>query len=378
MEAWEKWASAEISLVRGENLLFEIECTSFLEGDQSGAEAIPGGTIKLTSHRLFFRNSENNFLELRLSKVQSVAQVKGSMFHHDKIIINVGPPFCKTTKLFFRNQHYQEFYKKLLEALENKTWALKEDSSQDLLSSEQKFFTERAGIYGLVKQKQREKTEAATTMTKAFTDLSALISNAQQLVSFAEKLKSKISRHEMSADDQTKFKRYLSELGVVDPVGSPNKLGASQYYRQLAKELVTFVIRPLEDHGGMLTLTHIFCLYNKARGHQLVSPDDLLEACKAVNLLNSAVVFKTFASGTKVLQLKKLDEEEVLRRISSLFCSADQAVFDKCRSFTIAAYSLYSALPVALAKEQLLLAEQHGILCRDDSLEGLTFYPNLF
>jgi hypothetical protein len=85
-------------------------------------------------------------------------------------------------------------------------------------------------------------------------------------------------------------------------------------------------------------------------------------------LLNSAVVFKTFASGhyllaffisihnpintvllgTKVLQLKKLDEEEVLRRISSLFCSADQAVFDKCRSFTIAAYSLYSALPVAL------------------------------
>jgi hypothetical protein len=39
------------------------------------------------------------------------------------------------------------------------------------------FFTERAGIYGLVKQKQREKTEAATTMTKAFTDLSALISN---------------------------------------------------------------------------------------------------------------------------------------------------------------------------------------------------------
>jgi ESCRT-II complex subunit VPS36 len=33
---------------------------------------------------------------------------------------------------------------------------------------------------------------------------------------------------------------------------------------------------------------------------------------------------------------------------------------------------------VVLAKERLLAAEGRGLLCRDDSVEGLRFYPNLF
>ena len=34
-------------------------------------------------------------------------------------------------------------------------------------------------------------------------------------------------------------------------------------------------------------------------------------------------------------------------------------------------------ISVLLAKERLLLAEEVGTLCRDDSDEGLRFYPNL-
>lgn len=33
---------------------------------------------------------------------------------------------------------------------------------------------------------------------------------------------------------------------------------------------------------------------------------------------------------------------------------------------------------IVLAKERLLQAEQKGKLCRDESVEGLTFYPNYF
>jgi len=35
-------------------------------------------------------------------------------------------------------------------------------------------------------------------------------------------------------------------------------------------------------------------------------------------------------------------------------------------------------ISILLAKERLLLAEKHAKLCRDDSDEGLRFYPNLF
>ena len=35
-------------------------------------------------------------------------------------------------------------------------------------------------------------------------------------------------------------------------------------------------------------------------------------------------------------------------------------------------------ISVILAKERLLAAEQSGLACRDDTVEGLRFYPNKF
>lgn len=35
-------------------------------------------------------------------------------------------------------------------------------------------------------------------------------------------------------------------------------------------------------------------------------------------------------------------------------------------------------LPLTLAKEALLVAESHGVLCRDDGPEGLRFFRNFF
>jgi len=35
-------------------------------------------------------------------------------------------------------------------------------------------------------------------------------------------------------------------------------------------------------------------------------------------------------------------------------------------------------IPVIVARERLIAAETNALLCRDDSIEGLRFYPNLF
>ena len=47
-------------------------------------------------------------------------------------------------------------------------------------------------------------------------------------------------------------------------------------------------------------------------------------------------------------------------------------------SLTAEELARLSGLAVVLAKERLLAAETVGRLCRDDSIEGLRFYPNLF
>ena len=39
---------------------------------------------------------------------------------------------------------------------------------------------------------------------------------------------------------------------------------------------------PSQDAGGMMTLTDAFCRLNRARGLELVSPDDLINAWDAI------------------------------------------------------------------------------------------------
>jgi EAP30/Vps36 family len=42
-------------------------------------------------------------------------------------------------------------------------------------------------------------------------------------------------------------------------------------------QLADFLRVPLERAGGMMTLPDVYCLFNRARGTELISPDDLLQ-----------------------------------------------------------------------------------------------------
>lgn len=48
-------------------------------------------------------------------------------------------------------------------------------------------------------------------------------------------------------------------------------------WRCAPAQLAEFLLVPLERAGGMMTLPDVFCLFNRARGTELVSPDDLLQ-----------------------------------------------------------------------------------------------------
>ena len=84
-------------------------------------------------------------------------------------------------------------------------------------------------------------------------------------------------------------------------------------------------------------------------------------------------MFNTFdTTGVKVLQLESaaVTSEDVLEK-------TEAAVVDS-ESLTAEEFARLAGVAVVLAKERLLAAENMGRLCRDDSIEGLRFYPNLF
>lgn len=40
--------------------------------------------------------------------------------------------------------------------------------------------------------------------------------------------------------------------------------------------------------------------------------------------------------------------------------------------------ALKLSISLSLARQRLLLAEKNGLLCRDESIQGLSFFPNKF
>lgn len=67
-----------------------------------------------------------------------------------------------------------------------------------------------------------------------------------------------------------------------------------------------------------MVLTDVYCRVNRARGLELLSPEDLLNACRMMDNMDLPLKLYLFESGVKVLQLKSLDDESVANSTAEL------------------------------------------------------------
>jgi ESCRT-II complex subunit VPS36 len=125
----------------------------------------------------------------------------------------------------------------------------------------------------------------------------------------------------------------------------------------------------------MITLTDLYCLYNRARGTDLISPEDLLEATRLMPQLQLGLSSRLFQSGTRVIQSDTFDEHSLCEKLYKIF-EDDQSA--RVTGLSIIATARHLNTSLIIAKEQLLFAESLGNLCRDETLAGTYFYPNLF
>ncbi|KAF4025624.1 hypothetical protein G4228_017789, partial [Cervus hanglu yarkandensis] len=195
---------------------------------------------------------------------------------------------------------------------------------------------------------------------------------AKEMVELSKSIANKIKdkQGDITEDETIRFKSYLLSMGIANPVTRETYGSGTQYHMQLARQLAGILQAPLEERGGIMSLTEVYCLVNRARGMELLSPEDLVNACKMLEALKLPLRLRVFDSGVMVIELQSHKEEEMV-------ASALETVSEK-GSLTSEEFAKLVGMSVLLAKERLLLAEKMGHLCRDDSVEGLRFYPNLF
>ena len=131
------------------------------------------------------------------------------------------------------------------------------------------------------------------------------------MVALAEQIKSKLAKKELNVEsDEIKeiqsvmFNMGISGASVFSSQVSKDVAGKN-YHNELAFEIEKFLETVIEKFGGVVGLVDLYCMYNRARGTDLISPEDLNVACSRLNSISQKFMLKIYRSGVKTIQSSK-------------------------------------------------------------------------
>lgn len=386
----DRWVHAP--LVRGQLSLDADELPVNIESQvrlYNGDDRTPfdGGTLTLTPKRIFWVDGvdSSRAIMLPLQYIQSISVLDGVNLRvhksSPKIVVQLhtiqedersARPTAQwvrlsssfsSCKLSFRGhsgaKSMATFFQDLRNALNDGKWK----SAAPVA----------VGIAGIVRSKKAELKESESSIREAFKgDLDALMTKAKDMVKLAEKFAAKVSEDPNAKDDQSQLQTYILGLGIPNPVTrqSTSNQSSTSFHRDLARELAQFLPQPLAKAKGMMLLQDVYCLYNRARGTELISPADLVNAATLFEELNMPMSLRSFSSGVKVIQDKNFSDKAMAEKILELA--------ETHKYITVSLLAQVEDMSTTLANECLLTSESQGVLCRDDTVESLSFYPNIF
>ena len=385
-------SDGEVELLQrhGDLLQLRSESVEPLSAHSQYKDRINLSAVVLTTHRLVFTstlsNKEKRFLHL--SNIHAAEPIATSVFSSH----------CKTRlstyslgELILVLPKKEPIFPILQKTLERRAWetASRLEQQQRLLTTASSSSSKRrVGVDAIMASTQRKHDRAAKLTDQAFTgDAETLLREATELVAiihkYAATLQQSSSCPKQDNDDTTTttttdttapLADMLQDMGMTSalPVSSSEK--STVYYETLARQLADFLRPKLANNNTtpLMTLTDVYCLYNRARGTNLISPQDLLSAVEKMDSLPELQLqLQTFPSGLKVIQSSQFNPDEMGIKLQQMCVAHNSALtaMDVSRELKMSA---------VLAKEALVAAERKGYLCRDVTLESTRFYKNQF
>ncbi|EWM22448.1 vacuolar protein-sorting-associated protein 36 [Nannochloropsis gaditana] len=408
---------------------FEIEClmrdrVSLVDG-RSNRIVHRDGIVLLTSHRIIWHcQSQSRALHGHLSRVAEARTSRNIFKPSTRVHLYLQGKVQDldsrpATKIEFAHGGRDEFLKQVRSLLMMRDWekpppvklrlspcAIEADGStpasmpcsspaSPVQTVEPVFTTRLAGVGGILRQQETARAAQDRLATEAFADLEALMSKAREVVGVIERYATVLASKDKGEGEKggseaeggtgredAELQGLLLNMGISNPV---TRISAgSLYHQELARQLARFLTGGstsagalgrrslLSERGGMMTLHDVFCLFNRARGTALISPEDLLDACEALEPLQLGMRLRRFPSGVSVVEAMDFSEERVGARLRAL------AEAEADGSLTALDVATHLRVSIALAQEFLGTAEAQGLLCRDQSVQGTLFWPNRF
>ncbi|KAL9268011.1 Vacuolar protein sorting-associated protein 36-like protein [Drosera capensis] len=368
------------------------------------------GVLVLTNHRLIWiSESQNNAaaaaVYIHLSQITHIfsppnknksSLLRSIMFASPRVRFQLSSSTSKSTSsgnvvvtlvMRGKSDNHELFVTRFWEAWKARAWDHQGKGEVSFFGSSVHVGPQDAmrmpvvGVAGILRREQEMWESTDKTLHDAFHDLNALMGKAKEMVVLAETMRQKLlstsNNHSTAQDDdqmgsKEEMQDWLLSVGIISPVTKES--AGALYHQQLSRQLADFVKVPLERAGGMINLIDIYCLFNRACGTALISPDDLLQACSLWEKFDVPVMHRKFDSGVMVIQSKAHCDDEVFAKIKAFVIRPDTLR----TGITASDAAMMLGIAPGMAKEHLLHAESKGLLCRDLSPEGFRFFANIF
>ncbi|KAL0207286.1 hypothetical protein P9112_011914 [Eukaryota sp. TZLM1-RC] len=368
--------------------------------------AFSSGILWITSHRALYKPYTADYkLALSLSQVvdDSIERTKGFLMHHAKLkfFIKPLPPRANSPtlpELFLRfsflSKGCAQATSSLVRALHDKAW----------VQCSPGFSAPSVTSYGIASGRnmiEHERDVVKSTLS-GIDDLSSLQTHAKELTALASRLSGSVAEaqnkgSEVLTEAETNVNTVLDSLGLSSVVTKFNKSHV-EFLEQVSLEVAS-LLKPLltsknnsnqipgsfvGDWGGIIGLVDAFCVANRARGTDLLSPNDFLLACQHFKSINCGLFLFDLPSGSRAIMTGNSlsDVFRMIRETVELMTvnNGDVILIDdsKVAGFSIAEIASFLNVSVGLIKDLVIGAEEEAILLRDESLEGLRFWLNIF
>ncbi|GMF65041.1 unnamed protein product [Phytophthora lilii] len=231
-------------------------------------------------------------------------------------------------KLSFKDGGRDDFFNPLEASLKRKAWRDTQPSHlADRRLVKRQFNAADAGIAGIMRRQQEAQKETTELAATAFSDLANLMLKARDMVSLIERYVDTQKAAESAEggedgaatsreEDINKLSSLMLDMGITSPVTREN--AGAAYYEQLARQLAEYLSDHMPKNGGIMTLSDIYCMFNRARGVELISPDDLYHAALLQKKLKLGYSVRKFPGGLIVLQTDSHREDKVAERLAKM------------------------------------------------------------
>ena len=172
------------------------------------------------------------------------------------------------------------------------------------------YITPQPKVTGLgmdrVKNMVRGKLETQNRIIQgSFTDIHSLRQNAEQMIAIASQIRSKIANNPNNKSENDEINSVLSKIGFIDPITKDPKTKA-------------------------LTLIDAYCLYNRARTGNTISPKDMKQAIKQLTdgKVMHDIIIKNFNNEMIVIQTPEFSGKNILALIKKFMQEKKQHHID--------------------------------------------------